>query len=262
MRELLERSQPVLSEQPYPLVFLTISGAHLYGFPSPDSDYDLRGLHLAPLHQLFGLDEVDETISITALLDGTEIDLETHDAGKYCGLLLKKSGNMLEQIYSPLVLMSSAEHDALKVIARGCITRHFVHHYLGMAKTQWGLFEKENPRRVKPLLYVYRCLLTGIHLIRTGEVEANLNRLNALYPLPYIPDLIAAKTGGNEHGGLRTRDIDLYQSGYVSLRSQLEEAFAQTALPDEPPGKTALHDWLIQIRFAQFNTEDPTSHSP
>jgi uncharacterized protein len=28
---------------PYPLLFATISGAHLYGFPSPDSDFDLRG---------------------------------------------------------------------------------------------------------------------------------------------------------------------------------------------------------------------------
>jgi hypothetical protein len=37
---------------PYPLVFATISGAHLYGFPSPDSDFDLRGLHLLPLEQV------------------------------------------------------------------------------------------------------------------------------------------------------------------------------------------------------------------
>ena len=34
---------------PYPLLFATISGAHLYGFPSPDSDYDLRGAHVLPL---------------------------------------------------------------------------------------------------------------------------------------------------------------------------------------------------------------------
>jgi hypothetical protein len=27
---------------PYSLLFATVSGAHLYGFPSPDSDYDLR----------------------------------------------------------------------------------------------------------------------------------------------------------------------------------------------------------------------------
>ena len=33
---------------PYPLLFATISGAHLYGFPSPGSDFDLRGAHLEP----------------------------------------------------------------------------------------------------------------------------------------------------------------------------------------------------------------------
>ena len=31
-----------------------ISGAHLYGFPSPDSDFDLRGVHLLPLEQVVG----------------------------------------------------------------------------------------------------------------------------------------------------------------------------------------------------------------
>ena len=32
-----------IAAHPYPLLFATISGAHLYGFPSPDSDFDLRG---------------------------------------------------------------------------------------------------------------------------------------------------------------------------------------------------------------------------
>jgi hypothetical protein len=38
---------------------------------------------------------------------------------------------------------------------------HHSHHYFGFAETQWKLFDKERPRRVKPLLYVYRVLLTG-----------------------------------------------------------------------------------------------------
>jgi hypothetical protein len=28
------------ARHPYKLLFATVSGAHLYGFPSPDSDYD------------------------------------------------------------------------------------------------------------------------------------------------------------------------------------------------------------------------------
>ena len=33
----------IIAAQPYPLLFATISGAHLYGFPLPDPDHDLRG---------------------------------------------------------------------------------------------------------------------------------------------------------------------------------------------------------------------------
>ena len=81
---------------------------------------------------------------------------------------------------------------------RQCVTRHHAHHYLGFAETQWKLFEKENPPRVKPLLYVYRVLLTGIHLMQTGVVEANLVRLNETAKLPYVDELIQRKVAGAE----------------------------------------------------------------
>ena len=51
-----ERLRRQVDGHPYPLLFATISGAHLYGFPSPDSDFDLRGVHLLPLEEVVGLD--------------------------------------------------------------------------------------------------------------------------------------------------------------------------------------------------------------
>ncbi|MGH3861389.1 DNA polymerase beta superfamily protein [Actinokineospora sp.] len=36
----------VVAAETHPPVFATVSGAHLYGFPSADSDIDLRGVHL------------------------------------------------------------------------------------------------------------------------------------------------------------------------------------------------------------------------
>ena len=33
----------IIAAQPYPLLFATISGAHLYGFPSPENDRARRG---------------------------------------------------------------------------------------------------------------------------------------------------------------------------------------------------------------------------
>ena len=37
-----------------PLV-VALSGAHAYGFPSPDSDLDLKAIHIAPTRALLGL---------------------------------------------------------------------------------------------------------------------------------------------------------------------------------------------------------------
>ena len=57
-----------------------LSGAHLYGFPSPDSDYDLRGVHVLPVAEVVGLDAGRETIEVSGDHDGMEMDLVTHDA--------------------------------------------------------------------------------------------------------------------------------------------------------------------------------------
>jgi predicted nucleotidyltransferase len=46
----------IVAAQPHPLLFATISGAHVYGFPSPDSDFDLRGAHKLPLEKVIGLE--------------------------------------------------------------------------------------------------------------------------------------------------------------------------------------------------------------
>lgn len=53
---------PVVAAQPFPVLFATVSGAHLYGFPSRDSDVDLRGVHLLPAADLVGLREPEETL--------------------------------------------------------------------------------------------------------------------------------------------------------------------------------------------------------
>src|SRR5512135_2316410 len=132
----------VVREQPYPLLFVTVSGAHLYGFASGDSDYDLRGVHVLPPGEVLGLHRPRETIEVMhrqattdaagGLTGGTpvplDLDLMTHDAKKFMLLMLKRNGYVLEQLYSPLAVHTTPEHEELKVLGRGVITRHHVHH--------------------------------------------------------------------------------------------------------------------------------------
>jgi predicted nucleotidyltransferase len=244
------RLRLVVEQQPHPLLFATISGAHLYGFDSADSDYDLRGVHVLPLRQVLGLDVGPETIEVSRQQDGLDLDLVTHDARKFFGLLLKKNGYVLEQLYSPLVVYSTPEHEELKSIARECITRYHSHHYLGFSRTQWGLFEKERPARIKPLLYLYRVLLTGIHLMRTGVVEANLMKLNEVFRLPQLPDLVARKKAGPEQSTLDEADLSFHQREYDRLRTLLAQSSGSSHLPEAPSARPALNDLLVRLRLA------------
>lgn len=238
-----------VARQLYPHLFITVSGAHLYGFPSPDSDYDLRGAHILPIQDMIGLAPGRETIEVSEIRDGLEFDLVTHDIKKFFGLMLKKNGYVLEQLYSPLIVLTTAEHAEAKEIAHGCITRNHVYHYLGFADTQWKLFEKEAPPRVKPLLYIYRVLLTGIHLMQTGEVEANLVTLNNKFSLPYISNLIDLKLTGDEHSTLSDVDLEFHRSEFERLREWLVQSSASSSLPESPTVHADLNDLLVRLRL-------------
>jgi hypothetical protein len=202
-----------------------------------------------PLETVVSLKEGQQTLEKEGIYDGLEIDLVTHDAAKFFGLMLKRNGYVLEQLLSPLIVFTTPEHDELKSLVPSCITRHHAHHYLGFAATQWKLFEKESPPRVKPLLYTFRVLLTGIHLMKTGEVQANLEELNNSARLSYITDLIDRKRTGAEKGVLDSADMEFYQSEYLRLTRALEQSYEESRLPEIPTGYEAINDLLIRLRL-------------
>ncbi|MER5967358.1 nucleotidyltransferase domain-containing protein [Streptomyces sp. NPDC002057] len=238
----------VVAEQPDPLLFATVSGAHLYGFPSRDSDVDLRGAHLLPVDALIGLREPEETRSRMWDRDGVEMDLVTHDLRKFVRLMLRRNGYVLEQLTSPLVAHTTETHAELVSLVPEVLTHHHAHHYRGFAGTQWRLFESSG--ELKPLLYAYRALLTGIHLMRAGEVLAHLPTLvGEVAEAPArLPDLVDAKAAA-EHGPAEVV-VEEVRAEVEALHGVLDEAQAASGL-----GETAvrahdlLHDLVVRARL-------------
>ncbi|QBD83197.1 nucleotidyltransferase [Ktedonosporobacter rubrisoli] len=241
----------LVSTQPYPLFLMTLSGSHLYGFASPNSDYDLRGVYILPLKEVIGLYEGRDTIETTIKLDGQEIDLVMYDIKKFLALLLKKNGLILEQIYSPVLVQALPELEELKDIARKCISRHHKHHYYGYAQDQWKLLNRSEVGSIKNLLHVYRVLLTGLHLLRSGEVETNLLCLGEMFQLTSLPDLIARKQAGGQKAVLDKGEIALHRAEYERLLQELEQAASVSTLPEGATlaEKRALNDLLIRLRL-------------
>jgi predicted nucleotidyltransferase len=136
-------------------------------------------------------------------------------------------------------------------LAPRLLTRNHAHHYRGFATTQRDLFGRTG--ELKPLLYTFRVLLTGIHLMRSGELRADLPELIAAEGAPgYLVELIAAKAAG-EHRGLASvpgapsgqrvaGDLD-------ALLARLAEAEAATDLPEASDAADSLHDLLISARL-------------
>ena len=71
--EVPEWAGQIATDLPYPLVFATVSGAHLYGFASVDSDLDLRAAHVLPAAEVVGLRTGPETLQSGGVRDGVEL---------------------------------------------------------------------------------------------------------------------------------------------------------------------------------------------
>ncbi len=236
----------IASQGPDP-IFATISGAHLYGFASPDSDVDLRGAFMLTAREMLGLRPPSETITVE---DKSKIELDwvAHDIRKFAKLMTRHNGYVLEQLYSPLVVISTPVHQELQDLGKGCITRPTARHYQGFARGRRMRLEEPNPT-VKHLLYAYRVLLTGIHLMRTGEVVSNLPVLNEEFKLEPIDELIMRKKEGAEKMLLDDGDRATHDPLLDKLETMLQEAHLHSPLPEKPTTSAALNDFVVRIRL-------------
>ena len=231
------------------LLFVSVSGAHLYGFPSPDSDVDLRGTFAAPLETVLGLDTPRETLEPEGVVGGVEVELVGHEIAKYLRLLIKPNGYVLEQILSPLVVLTSPAHEELQALARESLSKRLYFHYAGFAKGEWRDYQKLGiGKTVKRLLYLHRVLMTGIVLLTEGTVEANLLARNSRFNLPLEP-LLAMKT--REQAEVNGDD-SAYQSGIMTLFERLDAAREQSPLPEDVPNRAAINDFLVHLRLSSL----------
>jgi predicted nucleotidyltransferase len=229
-------------------VFATVSGAHLYGFASADSDVDLRGAYLLPAREMLGLKKPRETFTSE---DTTTIDLDwvAHDLRKFARMMTQHNGHVLEQLFSPLVVVTTPAHRELLELGHGCVTRGTVRHYQGFARGRRQRLHAPEAT-VKHLLYAYRVLLSGIHLMRTGEVISNLTSLNERFRMPEVDSLVQRKQAGAEHMSLGEAELAACDKHLDRLEAELERAYERSSLPEEATTAAALDDFVVRQRLA------------
>ncbi len=230
-------------------VVVSLSGAHAYGFLSPDSDVDLKAIHVAPTAKLLGLHPSTPSTERIEVLGGVEMDYSSNELGGVVGGMLKGNGNYLERVLGCNALLGSPWLDSLRPLAAKALSRRVYWHYQGFAKQQRGGFD-EKPT-VKRLLYVLRTALTGTHLLRTGEMVIDVTTLLDDYGLGAAHALVEAKRAG-EYTELPESERERWRTEVGAAFDRLDEAYRVSTLPDEPPGEAELDAWLVDVRRAML----------
>jgi uncharacterized protein len=161
----------------------------------------------------------------------------------------KDTPNVVERVLGSTVAQASALLTELRPLVVSSLSRRVHRHYRGFALNQLRFAEKEPT--VKKLLYVLRTSLTGIHLLETGALEADLTRLVEPYGLADATLLVERKRAG-ERVGIDPDLLAWWRPRIDALFARLDAAVERSPLPAAPPNEGELREWLLSVRRSRM----------
>lgn len=136
------------------------SGSRAWGFPSPDSDYDVRFIYVQPLAWYLGLDEGPDALNFPV---DEELDLAGWELRKTLRLLRGSNAALLEWLQSPIVYREAPGFRAslAPLLPLAFNAKAGLHHYLGQLRR--GVEEElvGEEVRLKRLFYALRSALAA-----------------------------------------------------------------------------------------------------
>lgn len=228
-----------------------LSGAHAYGFPSPDSDLDLKCVHVAPTRELVGLTTIEDPPDRIDIVDGVELDYGSNELAPVLRGAIKGNGNYLERILGELALGGDLTLLAqARDVVRPLLSRRVAKHYGGFAVSQLRAFD-DKPT-AKRALYVLRTAATGRCLMARGELVTDVAKLGDFVPAE-IGELLAIKRQA-EKRELDAEHAKLWRTRLVAAIDAVDAAWPTSVLPtDAPPAAIdAVDAWLREVRRSHW----------
>jgi predicted nucleotidyltransferase len=214
------------------LLYVTISGSHLYGFESSDSDIDFRGCWLVDTNKLLGLKIPRDYIE---RVDGLN-DTVLFELRKEIGLLNKGNCNVLEHLFANQLYTSDEYFELKKIIQLNLNIAGVYHSYRGMAWENYNKFCLKGMHTVKKFLYVFRAILAGIHAIETRSIEPNLEKLligrTDSFVEP-IQNLIRLKKQGKEKDFLPDSSLARYHKLVEYMMTIIDSCYEKHKLSEK-----------------------------
>lgn len=160
-KEIIHRLEKVQSEEKVKILYACESGSRAWGFPSSDSDYDVRFIYLRRSEFYLSIDESRDVIEY----DITDnIDLSGWDLKKALKLFQKSNPPLLEWFQSPIVYIKQYSiYEQLKSLLPIYYSPlSCMYHYSNMAEGNFRDYLRNDNVWIKKYFYVLRPLLACI----------------------------------------------------------------------------------------------------
>lgn len=146
------------------------TGSRAWGFPSPDSDFDVRIIYKHDKNWYLGLTEEKDTIEY--FLENNEIDISGWDLRKSLRLLAKSNPPLLERIQSPIIYKVDKEFlTGINSVAQKMYSRiATIHHYLSMAKKAFEEIINKEEYKLKKFFYSLRASVACLWILEKEEI--------------------------------------------------------------------------------------------
>lgn len=226
------------------LLYLTISGSDLYGFPSPNSDVDYRGAYITDSNNILGLKRYKDVIEL-------DPDIVLFEVKKEINLALAGNCNVLEHFNAPAIYKTPESMELARLLNNALTKPGIYNSYRGMATFNYKKFILQGKKSYKKYLYVFRGLMAGIHALNTGRIQPDINELNQYFKIKEVSELIKFKQERAEESEVE----DLKNSGrlddlIIQLYQRLDDSYPKSRIPDkqDPKDFQIINEFLLKIR--------------
>ncbi len=203
MKHLIKQKlQEIKKNHEVKIYYACESGSRAWGFPSPNSDYDVRFIYSHGLDWHLSLRDRKESIELPI---EEQLDISGWEIKKTLQLLSKSNVPLLEWLQSPLVYQVDTQFlndlRALSYLFFSPIAT--MYHYLNLSKKYFAYGQEGKPFKLKQYFYALRAAIAGKWIREQGtmpptELPKILNIVATDDISQRIHELIAIKSVQNE----------------------------------------------------------------
>lgn len=209
--------------------YTCVVGSTAYGLNSANSDLDMRGFFIPPTASVLSLGGVPEQI------EDRETDQVYWELQKYLRLCLGANPNVLDTLYTDMVIQTSDIADELRRFRHMFLSKKAYHTYTGYAYSQLKLVTKKEGDSSevdwKNAMHLTRLLIVGLHVLTDEVVLVDVGDNRSF--------LMSIRRG--------EQPLSIIHSFANEMYAKIDEAYKHTKLPDEPDYVKA-NEILIRAR--------------